>query len=482
MKISTSSVLAMVLWVSTTLGATAQNTDPKILHIINRLSFGPRAGDVERVQSIGIDRYIQEQLNPSSSLPAALQQKLAQFKFQSLTPNQLAIEYGATLPAAERQAKRKDSNRILAEATQAKLIRAIDSPNQLEEVMTDFWFNHFNVAGSKGIARVWVGNYENTAIRPHVFGKFQDLLVATAKHPAMLHYLDNQSNSASNNPQAKKGLNENYARELMELHTLGVKGGYSQKDVTSLARILTGWGYRSYNAKQNNIDTAFSFFFNPKRHDSGSKVFLGKTIAGSGETEVMEALFLLAKSPATAKHLSYQLAQYFVKDDPPASLVSKLQQRWLATDGDIRSVLDTLFHSREFWSASRAKFKTPLQYVVSTLRISGLEVTNAEPVARQLQQMGMQIYNCPTPDGYSNTSSTWLSSNALSQRLDYASTLSSGRLKIGSSQPKPVAIDSGILGQTISPFLSKDTRDKIAKSQPNLQATLMLGSPDFMYR
>jgi uncharacterized protein (DUF1800 family) len=482
MKISKSLAIAMLLWVGVTLGCNAQNTDPKILHIINRLSFGPRAGDVERVQSIGIDRYIQEQLNPTGSLPEPLQQKLNQFKFQNLTPTQLAIEYGATLPANERQQKRKDANRILAEATQSKLIRAIDSPRQLEELMTDFWFNHFNVSSSKGINKVWVGNYENTAIRPYVFGKFQDLLVATAKHPAMLHYLDNQANSASNNPKAKKGLNENYARELMELHTLGVKGGYSQKDVTNLARILTGWGYQSYNAKQNNIDTAFSFFFNPKRHDFGSKVFLGKTIAGSGETEVNQALSMLAKSPATAKHVSYKLAQYFVRDNPPASLVSKLQQRWLETDGDIRSVLKTLFQSQEFWSSSRAKFKTPLQYVAATLRVSGQEVNNAEPLTRQLQQMGMQIYNCPTPDGYSNTSNTWLSSNALSQRLDYASTLSSGRLKISQNQPKPVGIDPNSLSQTISPFLSKATRDKIASNKPNLQATLMLGSPDFMYR
>ncbi len=482
MKITKSAALAILLWLGTALGAAAQSTDPKILHLINRLSFGPRPRDVERVQSIGVERYLQEQLNPNGSLPETLNQKLSQLKFQSMNPTQLAIEYGAVLPASERQQKRKDSNQILAEAKQVKLLRAIDSPHQLEEVMTDFWFNHFNVASSKGIAKVWVGNYENTAIRPYVFGKFQDLLMAISKHPAMLHYLDNQSNSAANNPKAKKGLNENYARELMELHTLGVKGGYSQQDVTNLARILTGWGYQSYNAKQNNIDTAFTFQFNPKRHDFGTKVFLGKTITGSGEAEVIEAMSMLAKSPATAKHISYQLAQYFVKDDPPASLVNKMQKRWLETDGDIRSVLNTLFHSSEFWSASKAKFKTPLQYVVSTVRVTSLEVKNPEPLARQLQQMGMPLYNCATPDGYSNTSSTWLSSNALTQRLDYASTLSSGRLKLGASQQKPVPIDANLLSATISPFLTPATRDKIAKNQPNLQATLMLGSPDFMYR
>ncbi len=480
--------VAILLWVWAVLPASATNS--KILHAINRLSFGPRPGDVERVQSIGVQQYIQEQLHPERlPLPASLTGKLDRLTSLRLNTTQLAAAYGQTLniSPATRQEKRRQSKSILEEAIQARLWRSIESPHQLEEVMVDFWYNHFNVAASKGINRVWVGNYELQAIRPHVFGKFRDLLGATAQHPAMLDYLDNWQNTAPNSPGARgqfKGLNENYARELMELHTLGVKGGYTQKDVTTLAKILTGWGYRRLNQKKGG--EPFTFFFDPQRHDFSNKNFLGKTITSSGEAEVNQALDILAKSPATAKFVSYQLAQYFVNDYPAKSLVDRMQKRWLQSDGDIRSVLATMFSSQEFWApqAFQSKFKTPYQYVVSTVRASGLDIQNTQPLANQLQQLGMPLYNCATPDGYKNTRSAWLNENAMIQRLNFATSLGNGRLLLNvdeNAQPIVVApLDADRLNLTVGPFISASTQQKIASSNLYLRASLLLGSPDFM--
>jgi uncharacterized protein (DUF1800 family) len=334
-----------------------------------------------------------------------------------------------------------------------------------------------------------VGNYEQQAIRPHALGKFRDLLGATAKHPAMLYYLDNWQNTAPNSPGARgqfKGLNENYARELMELHTLGVKGGYTQKDVTSLAKILTGWSYRRANQKKGG--EPFTFFFESQRHDFTDKNFLGKTITGSGEAEVNQALDLLANSPATAKFVSYKLAQYFVQDNPDQKLVDRMQKSWLQTNGDIRSVLQTMFNSPEFWApqAYQTKFKTPYQYVVSTVRASGLDIQNTQPLVRQLQQQGMPLYNCATPDGYKNTRSAWLNENAMIQRLNFATSLGNGRLLLNVDEnAKPIVVaplEAQRLNLTLGAFISTATQKKIASSNPNLQASLILGSPDFMYR
>jgi uncharacterized protein (DUF1800 family) len=481
--------ISILLWIWAVLPVSA--ADPRILHAINRLSFGARPGDVERVQSIGINQYIQEQLNPTRlQLPTSLTNKLNRLPSIYFSPAQLAAEYGQIpkITKDEQQEKRQQSKRILAEAMQARLIRSIESPRQLEEVMVDFWYNHFNVAANKGINRVWVGSYEQQAIRPHVFGKFRDLLGATAQHPAMLHYLDNIQNTAPKSPGAKgrrQGLNENYARELMELHTLGVKGGYTQQDVVSLTKILTGWGYRGANQPKGN--GPFTFFFDAQRHDFSEKVFLGKRIAGSGEAEVNQALDILAKHPSTARFISYKLAQYFVTDNPPKSLVDRLQKQWLQNDGDIRSLLATLFNSPEFWSPNtyRAKFKTPYQYVVSSARASGLDVQNTKPLSNSLQQLGMPLYNCITPDGYKNVRSAWLNENAMIQRLNFATSLGNGRLPLtfaGNTQPVVAApLDAQRLNLSIGAFISADTQKKIASSSPQLRASLLLGSPDFMY-
>ncbi|HVC37469.1 MAG TPA: DUF1800 domain-containing protein, partial [Gammaproteobacteria bacterium] len=345
------------------------SSDAQALHVLNRLAFGPAPGEVQHVANMGVDQYIQQQLHPDSMpLPDELQQQLAALDTLQLSPTELFEQYGPQphargekLTPAERKALRQRAKVILQQAAEARLLRAIESPRQLQEVMTAFWFNHFNVFAGKGLDYLWIGSYEQRAIRPYALGHFRDLLFATAKSPAMLFYLDNWLDTQPGTPHARgrfQGINENYAREIMELHTLGVNGGYTQSDVTTLAHILTGWGLCP---PRGLFSTPGGFCFDPQRHDFDSQVFLGSDIAGGGQQEIQQALEMLADSPVTARHLSYELAQYFVADEPPAALVERLTHTWIQSDGDIAAVLDTLFHSPEFWSARYTgnKFKTP---------------------------------------------------------------------------------------------------------------------------
>src|SRR5262249_50163653 len=316
-----------------------------------------------RVNALGIDRYIQEQLSPGAlPLPPHLSEQLHSLSTLRQSPAQLFAAYGPPVDGRPRtpealRAARLRARLILEQAVQARLLRALESPRQLEEVMVDFWVNHFNVFAGKGVDHLWVGAYEEEAIRPYALGHFRQLLGATATHPAMLFYLDNWLNTAPDSPGARgrfTGLNENYARELMELHTLGVSGGYSQQDVISLARILTGWGLprgREHWGLQRpglSAPDPGRFFFYARRPDFREKVLLGKAMKSGGRAEGEGALDLLARSPATARHIGYALAQYFVADQPPEALVQRLAERFHGTDGDIRAVLDTLFHSPEF--------------------------------------------------------------------------------------------------------------------------------------
>ncbi|WP_315788160.1 DUF1800 domain-containing protein [Fischerella sp. JS2] len=468
--------------------------DPKILHVINRLSFGPRPGDVAKVKTLGIENYIKSQLSPDSiPEPQSLTNQLSQLETLNMSPVELYREYAPVFKAQQpaQQALHGKVRLVIQQAVQARLLRATQSPRQLQEVMVDFWYNHFNVYAGKGLDRLWIGVYEQEAIRPYVLGSFRDLLEATARHPAMLFYLDNWQNTAPGSPGARgrfQGINENYARELMELHTLGVDGGYTQQDVVALARILTGWGFR----RDRQTSTGSGFYFDPKRHDFSDKVFLGHTIKGSGEAEVEQALDILARSPATAHHISYQLAQYFVSDRPPETLVKRLQERFLATNGNIREVLNTLFHSPEFWDTSNfnTKFKTPYQYVVSGIRATGIKVENFTPLANTLKQLGMPLYGCQTPDGYKNTQEAWLNPDAMTRRLNFATALASGRLRLAMplnptknnqlSRNQPV--DALQLANTLGNSFSKKTQTAIASSPPQLRAALILGSPEFMYR
>ena len=493
------------------------NGEAEAAHVLNRIAFGPRPGDIERVSRMGINRYIDEQLYPERiAMPAELSARLASLSTSNATAGQLVGQFRADRRMAKEDGdagkeKRKEMLRELGEqSADARLSLAVDSPRQLEEVLVDFWFNHFNVFAGKGIDRVLVANYEREAIRPYVLGRFRDLLGATAHHPAMLFYLDNWLSTAPGfQPQGggamgkASGLNENYARELMELHTLGVDGGYTQKDVTELARMLTGW---TFDPRDTQSDETFRF--DAKRHDWNEKTWLGNHVPPRGQAEGDWALDVLASSPVTAHHISYELAQYFVADEPPEALVKRMTDKYLQTGGDLRAVLYVLLKSHEFQvdALAEPKFKTPFEYVVSTLRASGLDVNNPRPLQGVLNQLGEPLYGCQTPDGYKNTEAAWLNPDAMTKRIGFATMVATGHLPggnggggggirnaglrgVGFNPPQnagaedgPKAVDAFGLLQTLGPIVSQKTRDTVAANDPKLEAALILGSPDFMKR
>jgi uncharacterized protein (DUF1800 family) len=421
------------------------------------------------------------------------------------------------------------------ELSEAKLLRAIYSDRQLEEVMTDFWYNHFNVFIGKGPDRYMINAYERDVIRPHALGKFKDLLEATAKSPAMLFYLDNWQSVGPDSelavfgpgpgrpfrrrgrfarfprPQQPKGknrpsgLNENYAREIMELHTLGVDGGYTQKDVTELAKVLTGWSIEQ-------PQMGGSFRFNERAHEPGAKYVLGHKIGEHGEKEGEEMLEILARHPATAKFISRKLAMRFVSDNPPPSLINRMAETFQKKDGDIREVLRTMFRSPEFWAADayRAKMKTPFEFVASAARVSGADIKDALPLVATLNRMGMPLYGMQPPTGYSMKAEAWVNSSALLARMNFALQLGSGRLPGSSLDPQALmhgpapadaegaltAMEQGLLAGDISPqthaVLEKQLKDpQIAQrrlddpmQKPNYGAIagLIMGSPEFQRR
>jgi len=426
--------------------------EPAAVHVLNRLAYGPRPGDIDRVRQIGVQAYIEEQLNPPP-LPVALSQRLDKLEGQKLSAGEALARFQEA--RQEKDGERRELvKQMAADAAEARLLRAIESPRQLEEVMVDFWYNHFNVFAGKGQDRVLVASYERDAIRPYVFGSFRQMLGATAHHPAMLFYLDNWVSKAG-------GLNENYARELMELHTLGVDGGYTQKDVTELARMLTGWTYAPRRGAQ--------FVFDPRRHDNGAKTWLGKPVTARGVNEGEYALDVLAVHPSTAHNISRELAQYFVADQPPPALVERMAQTWISSNGDIRSVLRTLFSSQEFMDQqyAGAKFKTPYQFVVSASRAAGAPMTDVKPLVGTLARLGMPLYGCQTPDGYKNTEGAWLNPDSLSRRISYALMLSS-------------SADAGAVQGALGASVSARTAAIVADSNERLRAAMLLGSPDFM--
>ncbi len=478
--------------------AQAEPVNPKIVHLLNRLSMGIRPSEIDRVQQLGIDRYIQQQLNPESiDESIILRERLAKIDTINLSPSELFQQYnprrqvdGENPTPEVKKIQQQQARKIGDRAIEARLWRSIYSERQLQEMMVDFWYNHFNVYIDKGLDRLWVGAYEQQAIRPYALGKFRDLLGATARHPAMLFYLDNWQNSVSKQHQNGKiqGLNENYARELMELHTLGVDGGYKQADVIALAKILTGWGFKQPGQK---LPDGYSFEFNRDRHDFSDKIFLDRQIVGSGMGEGEQALDLLARHPSTARRISFKLAQYFVTDNPPQSLIDRLSKRFISTDGDIKLVLDTLFHSPEFWNRKYygTKFKTPYQYTISSVRSTGINIQNVKPLNSLLIQLGMPIYGCPTPDGYKNTQAAWLNPDSMTRRLNFATNLADGKLPISSSittaansspTNKMVTIDPIELAATLGNNFSIQTQQAIAASNPEIRAALILGSPEFM--
>jgi uncharacterized protein (DUF1800 family) len=648
----------------------------RAVHALNRLTFGPRPGDVERVTQIGVDKWIELQLVPDKMDDSALDARLAPFRtlrmgtkeiVENFPPDPLIKQiadgkaslpqdptkraiYEAQLQRYEDKQERKDKGRdkdkdkdeapksgdapntcrdgacpvsadsaqppdpeqtrrreerrranlrtqelldlppdermkeilkmspedrrtiatttkgakadaliegmspqqketmqalnnpqqvVVNELTQAKILRAIYSERQLDEVMTDFWFNHFNVFINKDADRYLLTSYERDAIRPHVLGKFEDLLVATAKSPAMLFYLDNwlsvgpdseialgipphqphrrghgpSSNGRPQRPRGNKarqasGLNENYGRELMELHTLSVNGGYSQKDVTEVAKVFTGW---TLDQPRKGGD----FRFEPRMHEPGEKIVLGHRIKEHGEKEGLEVLHLLAHNPNTARFISQKLAMRFVSDDPPAALVDRMTKAFLKKNGDIREVLRTMFKSPEFWSpdAYRAKVKTPLEFIVSAVRASGAQVEDARALVGTFNNMGMMPYGMQPPTGYSMKADVWVNSSALLGRMNFALGLAAGKIrgiKIdsaggatgGASEVAPDAQQTlaALENSLLSGDVSRQTHDTISKQledpkisqrrlenpkrPPNAAAItgLILGSPEFQRR
>jgi uncharacterized protein (DUF1800 family) len=400
--------------------------------------------DVQHLANLPADQRFKKILSLSPEIQRAVADSVRDGKGQQflegLSPKQKEILLAMNNPAGV----------VTGELTQAKLLRAIYSERQLEEVMTDFWFNHFNVFVDKGVDRLLVTSYERDVIRPRALGKFEDLLVATAKSPAMLFYLDNWLSVGPDSPQAlgiplhanapdgrrypprpqanqnkrRNGLNENYGRELLELHTLSVNGGYSQRDVTEVAKVFTGW----------TVDKPYeggAFKFDPRMHEPGPKFVLGHRIKPKGEEEGLEVLHRLATSPQTAHFISLKLAERFVSDNPPPALVDRMAKTFLKKKGDIREVLTVLLRSPEFWDDGmyRAKVKTPLEFVASAARATGAEIADAAPLTRQLNNMGMPLYGDQPPTGYSMKAETWVSSSALLNRMNFALALTNGKIK-----------------------------------------------------
>ena len=614
--------------------------EQRALHALNRLTFGPRPGDLQKVMNMDVNDWIEQQLHPEEISESVLDGKLGLFRTLKMStrdmvqtfPNNNLVKAAAEgkipLPTdpmkrsiyevqisilAERQKqdqlardgkapdadtkaridkqnqdavamqadgilalpKEKRMEAILAmppderrlfvtnirgpqrdrlladlpsdqreyflamngpvgvvinELQQAKLLRALYGERQLQEVMTDFWFNHFNIYLNKDADQYLVTAYERDVIRAHALGKFKDLLVATAQSPAMLFYLDNWLSMGPKSPaalaankgkpgQSVPGLNENYGREVMELHTLSVNGGYTQHDVTELARVLTGWTIQP-------LEQGAAFQFDPKKHDPGDKIVLGQTIPENGINEGMQVLDMLAHHPNTAKFIAKKLAMRFVADEPPPALVDRLAQKFLSTDGDIREVLRTLFKSPEFWSAKayRAKVKTPFEFITSSLRATGTDLNNPGPTAGILNKMGMPLYQMVPPTGYSMTASTWMNSEALIDRMNYALALSNGQVggtnfdagrllalgtltSRGFPRPNPADSESGrgqetallllenaLLNGEVSATTQKAIRRQLDDPQVaahalddpkrtlNTMTALVVGSPEFQHR
>ena len=471
--------------------AAIPSTDEAITHALNRLTFGPRAGDVARVKAIGLQTWIDLQLSPARIDDAALTAKLARLETLTLDSRTIQRDYAGPAMVARRERQRTNPDaappspgmrpptqpeaatagsrrsslepgraeaetdrQVIADIEEAKLLRAVYSERQLQEVLVDFWFNHFNVFAGKGATRNYLSEYEREAIRPYVLGNFRDLLEATAKSPAMLFYLDNWQNVSEDSssprgaprraPRAQasprrgeaptptsaagarpnRGINENYARELMELHTLGVDGGYTQADIVNVARALTGWTMRPRDGSGTQFVT--------RLHDDKEKTVLGHTIkAGGGENDIERVLDILAAHPATARHLATKLAMRFVSDTPPVSLVDRAAARFTATKGDLREVVRTIVTSPEFFAvdAYRVKVKTPLDFVASALRATGADVRSALPLARELREMGMPLYFCQPPTGYDDTAATWVSAGALVSRMNFAVALGKNEIR-----------------------------------------------------
>ncbi len=530
------------------------NEEEAIQHALNRLGYGPRPGDVERVRKMGLEKWMDQQLHPERIDDSGLSARLDQYLSLAMSPAAILAEYPTPEMAAKRlgisvDAYRKQLDemskmisanggmgmrgiedkrpqRVVDELAMAKLTRALYSERQLHEQLVDFWFNHFNVFVYKDADRWLVTAYEREVVRPHVLGKFRELVEADAKSPAMLFYLDNwlsaDSKSAdrlkrlppSSRPKPpagvpgvdpKRGLNENYGRELLELHTVGVDGGYNQHDVIEVARSFTGWTIR-------NLREDPQFYFDDRIHDPDPKRVMGKKIDAGGMKDGEKVIEMLSRHPSTAKFISTKLARHFVSDNPPPELVARMAKVFLKADGDIRAVLETMIYSPEFWSrnAYRAKIKTPFELVASTARALGSDVDLPMPLVQWIARIGEPLYQCLPPTGYSDRGEMWVNSGALLNRLNFAIAFATNRIRgihvelnalVGDdviSDPKRAldrTIDEFLAGQISS--ASRTTLEKESSDPQVLRAKLddpvqqldlgvltglVLGSPEFQRR
>ncbi len=496
--------LVVQSWGQTSLAAGT----PPLWRQVDRITWGVTPAELQRAQRQGWQAYLDRQLHPDpdASLPPEVQARIdalsipqvgAAEALRSQTERRREIR---ELPQAERaeanQAVRKVSAQRANEASQRMAWRALYSPNQLQEVMTWFWMNHFSVYVGKGDVGALLGDYEDRTIRPHALGKFRDLLRATARAPAMLQFLDNARN-------VKGRINENYARELMELHTLGVDAGYTQQDVQELARVLTGLGVdhgekpggRQAGGTRPQATQDGLFRFSAGRHDGGAKTLLGHTIPPGGMDEIDGVLDLLARQPATAHFISGKLARYFVSDKPGQALVERMAQTFLKSDGDIAQVLRTMFDSPEFAASLTAgKFKDPTQYVYSSLRAAYAEqppIINVRPAVGMIDRLGQAVGRRITPDGYPLGQSDWSGSGQMTMRFEVARQIATGgaglyRETPDAAPPKPPVLPSLLDAYGADgPYagLSSATRTAIEQA-PNVREanTLLLSSPEFMRR
>jgi uncharacterized protein (DUF1800 family) len=469
---------------------------------LERASFGLDSASVESYRQLGRERFLERQLHPGeAALPAPIAAEIAAMEISHADPAKWLADVNSqykllnAMPdGADKEQARKAindrGNKLAYEAIRRDLLRAVYSPAQLQEQMVWFWLNHFSVFQYKANLRWLIGDYEERAIRPHVFGRFKDLVMAGLQHPAMLQYLDNNQNAAGH-------INENYARELLELHTLGVGGGYSQHDVQELARVLTGVGVNAGDAPklkpemQGLYIRSGAFEFNPARHDFGAKTLLGHPVAGKGFGEVEYAVGLIVSQPACARFVSRQLAVYFVADDPPAALVERMAQTFMHTDGDIAAVLHELFLSREFAAALGGKFKDPTRYVVSAIRFAydGRPISNTRPLLNWLNGLGEAPYGRQTPDGYPLTELGWASSGQMSRRFEIARAIGAGNAGLFDPEAGTAAAAGGfpqlsnrLYFEAAEPFLAARTKEALNRANSQQEwNTFLLSSPEFNY-
>jgi len=458
-------------------------------HALNRLAYGPGPGDVQRVLDEGLEAWILKQLHPPDSDPD-LDSRLRSLPSIGYSTQQILAIYNAD---------NRNIGPLINDFYTAKLIRSVHAQNQLQEVMVDFWFNHFNVNINTGFVRYSIMSYERDAIRPNVLGKFRSLLGATAAHPAMLFYLDNYLSTVSRVVSGRliQGLNENYGRELLELHTVGVDAGYTQQHVFDAARCFTGWGI-------DNQGSSGQFLYRSQNHDTTAKSVFGLSVpAGGQKTDGDRLLDYLALHPATAHFVSRKLAQRFVSDDPPQTLIEKMADTWRSSDGDITEVLLRMFGSTEFWAeefaGGQGKPKTPFEFVVSAVRaLSGNVMSGTAGLTGYLANMGYPLYQCIPPTGYSFRGADWLNASSQLYRMNFSLDLAANRIggvtvdtrALSRGVSTPLAIASALGADIFAGTLSRQTLEAAAGvdtrvTNPTVAsrvAGLLLASPEFQVR